>query len=227
MRFRAVLLAAIIAAALYVLAKPRGEISAEFVSRAKQSLERKECESAIAYCNKALAINPNSVAAFVIRAQAWHQMSDYDSAVADLRQALAIAPNDKDALNNLGVQYWKMAKEQDRKAERAEAAGDTATANDCRQKCRVLKDKAIAQWSRGITPRPMAIEIHGNDPYTEDLEAEERRLANEAKSNPRDAKAHLNYGRILLRRSLQLEQEAQAAENGLKAAKTTVDSASH
>src|SRR5262249_57546905 len=59
-------------------------------------------EEAIASCEQALKIDPNSVAAWITRGNALATLARYKEALASFERAAAIEPRDVEVLNNCG-----------------------------------------------------------------------------------------------------------------------------
>ena len=178
--------------------------------------QRGDYDRALANLNKALALNPNCAKAYLTRGLLWSQLGDKKKAVANYNRVLAIAPDDWRAINDLGVSLWIQAEKQDMKAAVADAASDLATARSCREKSVALKHEARVRWNHGITVCPTAIDIHSNLGYAysdaNDLDSAEHHLTVAVVLKPDAPRPRNNLGRVLLRRSQQLEAEARAAE---------------
>lgn len=159
-----------------------------------------------------------------------HQLQYWTGVEVHLRHALTITPDNWNMLNNLGVYLWKQAQEQDVKAGKAEAEGDRQAAQAYHQKSVEYKADAKSQWIHGITARPTATDIHSNLGYAyseaatqaqvegklkeavEYLDKAEWHLNEAVRLKPISPRPRNNLGRVLLRRSQQLEVDARAAE---------------
>jgi tetratricopeptide (TPR) repeat protein len=189
--------------------------------------DKRDFGKALSDLNQAVALNPKLAKAFFDRAWVFNWKGEDDNAAADFRRALAITPDDWNTLNNLGVQYWKLAQKQERLAAAAVAAGDLETAKSCRQKSVALKNDAKAQWIHGIKVSPKASDIHSNLGYAYSEAWVQADSPNEAKHYLDLAEHHLraavelkdisprphnNLGRVLLRQGQVQEIAANAAE---------------
>jgi len=187
-----------------------------YVNRGDVWMQKGEYDKALADCDKALLLKPRFAKGYLVHGLVRSGKGEYDKALADWEKGLAITPDDWKLLNDLGVGFWKKAQEQDWLAAKAEAAGDLAAAEACRQKSVALKNDAKAKWNRGISVRPTACDIHSNlgFAYSEanDLDSAERHLTAAVRLQPRAPRPRNNLGRILLLRSHQCEAEAHDAE---------------
>ena len=103
------------------------------------------------------------------------------------------------------------------KAAKAEAAGDLKAAKACHEKAVAIKDDAKVQWNRGVTVNPNAADnIDSNLGYAydeaNDLDKAEWHLNKAVEMEPNYPRPRNNLGRVLWRRSQQLEAEAREAE---------------
>ena len=156
------------------------------------------------------------------------QLQYWTDVETHLRHALSITPDNWNMLNNLGVYLWKQAQKQDGETAKAEAAGDQAAAKAHHQQALALKADAKAQWIHGITARATATDIHSNLGYAyseaatleanepekaaKDLDQAEWHLNEAVRLKPISPRPRNNLGRVLLRRSQQLDVEIRAAE---------------
>jgi tetratricopeptide (TPR) repeat protein len=85
-------LAVLIAACLVIPVDLHAEDAAEHVARAREYLDKRDYNKAIAECDKALERDSNSAEAYVARGRAWVGKEDCDRAIADCDRALAIDP---------------------------------------------------------------------------------------------------------------------------------------
>ena len=179
----------------------------------RRHLVRRAMMPALADCGKAIALDPTLEEAYINRGLVWAHRGNQEKAIAEYKQALKLTPNEWRVLNDMGVAHWVQAQGQELKAAAAEAAGDQKAAKLCRQTCAVLKDQARAYWRHGIASRPTSSGILSNLGYAytnaNDLENAEYYLKRAVKVNMGKGPPHNNYGRVLLRRSQQLETEAQ------------------
>ncbi len=145
-----------------------------------------------------------------------YQLQFWTGVEVHLRHALTITPDNWNMLNNLGVYLWKQGQEQDMKAAKAEAEGDLVAAKTFHEKAVAYKEDATAQWIHGITARPTATDIHSNLGYkyseSNELDKAEWHLNEAVRLKGISPRPRNNLGRVLLRRSQQLEADARAAE---------------
>src|SRR5262249_22766791 len=95
-------------------------------------------EAAIASCERALRIDPNSVAAWITRGNALAKLARYEDALASFERAAAIDPRDVEALNNRGFALTQL-----RRFAEALATFDRALAID-RANLGVLNNRGAA-----------------------------------------------------------------------------------
>jgi tetratricopeptide (TPR) repeat protein len=67
-----------------------------------------EFEKAVAACNQALKLNPNSAIAYFTRGNAYGNLNQYERAIEDYDTAIELNPNYAAAYNNRGVAYGKL-----------------------------------------------------------------------------------------------------------------------
>jgi len=201
-----------------------------FAGRGDAFQDKGLCDKAIADYTESIRLDSNNGIVYGCRAFAYAGIGQHDKCLHDFEQAVAVTPDNWNVLNNYGVYLWMRAQQQDAKATEAEAAGDLKQANEFRDKSTALKDKAVQQWIHGITSRPMATDIHSNLGYAfSEAHSREKAKGNYAKAEESLNKAewHLNeavrlkpvsprprnnLGRVLLRRSQDLDAKASAAE---------------
>ena len=75
--------------------------------QSQQALEQNRIKEAIAFAEKALALNPKSAEGYNARGLAYYAFSEYEKALADYTKAIELSPNYKEAFYNRGVcHYW-------------------------------------------------------------------------------------------------------------------------
>jgi len=78
--------------------------------QSQQALEQNRIKEAIAFAEKALALNPKSANAYNARGLAYYAFSEYEKAIADYTKAIELSPDYKDAFYNRGVCYYWLSK---------------------------------------------------------------------------------------------------------------------
>jgi len=106
---------------------------------------------------------------------------------------------------------WKEAQEQDSKAAKAEVAGDLAAAKTYRDKAVALKQDAEVKWMHGDNPRRA---ITWDYSLADRLDSDERHMREAVQLDPDSPRPRNGLGRVLLRKSQQLEMDAQRAVPG-------------
>jgi len=147
-----------------------------------------------------------------------YQIQTWSGVQTHLLHALDVEPNNWNMLNNYGVWLWKESQKQDASRIECLIAGNKAEADECEKKSLEFKEAAIASWTKGITARPSATDIHSNLGYmlSEKADQELRRgdrvaseksldqaefhLREAVRLKPISSRPHNNLGRVLLKR---------------------------
>lgn len=81
----------------------RQDLAATYLNRAVALIHKEEYDRAIADCNRAVEIDPNSAKAFYGRGNAWLEKGDNDRAIVDYNLAINLDPNYSDAYDGRGI----------------------------------------------------------------------------------------------------------------------------
>ncbi|MBI2346799.1 MAG: tetratricopeptide repeat protein [Deltaproteobacteria bacterium] len=112
----------------------RKYLSLDYANRGGASNDKGEYDKAIAYCTRAIEIDPLLAEAFNNRGYAWAEKGEDDKAITDYTRALEIEPLLAEAYNNRGVAWTKKGE----------------------------YDKAIADYIRAIEIDPRFAGAYGN-----------------------------------------------------------------